>query len=91
MLEQLGFEWTIRRRKILPWKTMYDRLIEFQQDYGHTRVPVKWHEDQKLGKWVSRMRQEREKLDPERVLLLEAIGFEWKLQPAYRKGRRING
>ncbi|MHA6247119.1 helicase associated domain-containing protein [Pontibacter sp. CAU 1760] len=78
LLEQIDFEWTLNRRSILPWETMYKRLTEFKEVHGHTCVPVKWHEDQKLGKWVSRMRHEREKLDPERLFLLEAIGFEWK-------------
>ncbi|WP_162052258.1 helicase associated domain-containing protein [Pontibacter pamirensis] len=90
LLEQIGFIWTLSRRSILPWKTMYNRLVEFQQGHGHTRVPVKWQEDPKLGKWVSRMRQERGKLDPERVLLLEAIGFDWGHRFNYKKNTRTN-
>ncbi|GAB3530803.1 hypothetical protein GCM10027443_12160 [Pontibacter brevis] len=91
LLEQIGFKWTLRRRSILPWESMYKRLIEFKENYGHTYVPVKWHEDQKLGKWVSRMRHAREKLDPERVLLLEAIGFKWGHRLACKKSSRTKG
>jgi hypothetical protein len=68
-----------------------NRLIEFQERQGHTRVPVKWHEDQMPCKWVSRMRHEREELDPERVLLLEAIGFEWCHRLASKKNSHTNG
>lgn len=87
LLNGIGFDWTLRRKIVVPWGEMYGRLVAFRQEQGHTRVPVRWHEDPKLGKWVSRMRCEREKLDPKRVSLLEAIGFEW----GYRsKTREIN-
>ena len=59
---------------------MYKKLVKFKRLHGHTQVPVKWKQDPKLGKWVSRMRYEKDKLDPERVYLLEAIDFNW----AYR-------
>ncbi|MCC9138143.1 helicase associated domain-containing protein [Pontibacter silvestris] len=77
LLNRIGFDWALRQRKVLPWKVMYERLVAFKKEYGHARVPVKWRKDPKLGKWVSRMRQERERLDSERVSLLEAVDFDW--------------
>ena len=77
LLDDIGFDWSLVRRNVVPWKEMYGRLTAFKQKHGHTKVPVKWQEDLKLGKWVSRMRNERETLDPERVALLEAIEFDW--------------
>jgi len=77
LLDGIGFDWSLTRRNVVPWKEMYGRLTAFKQKYGHTKVPVKWDEDLKLGKWVSRMRNERESLEPERVALLEAIEFDW--------------
>lgn len=85
LLDRIGFDWTLQRRKVLPWKVMYERLLTFKRKHGHTRVPVAWKEDKKLGKWVSRMRQEREKLDPERISLLEAIDFDWGRRSAPKK------
>jgi hypothetical protein len=83
LLKAIDFDWTLHSKVVLPWKVMYDRLIEFKHIHGHTCVPVKWHKDPKLGKWVSRMRHEREKLALERIFLLEAIGFAWSPQTSY--------
>ncbi|PRY01205.1 helicase associated protein [Pontibacter ummariensis] len=91
LLDRIGFDWTLRRKKVVPWKEMYKRLVAFKQEHGHTRVPACWKKDPKLGKWVSRMRQEREKLTPGRVALLETIAFEWNLRTLSRpstKGHR---
>jgi hypothetical protein len=77
LLDEIGFDWSLVRRNVIPWKEMYARLITFKQKNGHTKVPVKWKEDPKLGKWVSRMRNERATMEPERVALLEAIEFDW--------------
>ena len=77
LLNSLGFEWDINRKTIVEWSQMYQRLLEFKQDYGHTHVPVKWSKDPKLGKWASRMRNEKKKISPERLIKLESIGFDW--------------
>ncbi|WP_114778487.1 helicase associated domain-containing protein [Botryobacter ruber] len=90
LLNKIGFDWSLNRRIIVPWQTMFYRLLEFKQEHGHTRVPVKWSKDPKLGKWVSRMRQERENLDPERALLLESISFDWGNRFTSKKNIGIN-
>ncbi len=77
LLQILGFDWSLSRKTVVSWEDMYQRLRQFKQQYGHTRVPVKWQPDLKLGKWVSRMRQEKEKLLPERARLLNQIDFNW--------------
>lgn len=89
LLDKIGFDWSLTRRNVVPWKEMYARLITFKQKYGHTKVPVKWEKDTKLGKWVSRMRNERENMDPERVALLEAIEFDWGYKFAPKKEKVI--
>ncbi|MFD3002970.1 helicase associated domain-containing protein [Pontibacter toksunensis] len=82
LLNGIGFDWTLSRRTIVPWKEMYKRLKAFKREHGHTCVPVKWNVDPKLGRWVSRMRYERDKLSAERVSLLNAIAFDWRVKPA---------
>jgi hypothetical protein len=77
LLNSIHFDWTLNRKILLPWMVMYERLKAFRQIHGHTNVPAKWHHDPKLGKWVSRMRHERENLAAERILLLDAIEFGW--------------
>jgi hypothetical protein len=83
LLNSLGFEWTIKKKVVVGWSQMYGRLLAFKEGYGHTRVPVKWQKDPKLGKWVSRMRYERNKINLERIILLESIGFDW--EKSFRK------
>jgi hypothetical protein len=85
LLNGIGFDWTRSPKAAVPWGEMYGRLVAFKQGHGHTRVPVKWHQDPKLGRWAGRMRHEREKLDPERVVLLEGIQFDWVRRPASGK------
>lgn len=77
LLDEMHFEWTIHHKKIEGWPAMYARLIEFKQNFGHCKVPVRWAEDPKLGKWVSRMRNEKQKLTKERLTLLQAADFHW--------------
>lgn len=77
LLNAINFDWTYEKRNIVPWEEMYQRLVQFKLKNGHTRVPVLWTEDPKLGKWVSRMRYQRAILTFQRVSLLETIGFDW--------------
>ncbi|RDC63410.1 helicase associated domain-containing protein [Adhaeribacter pallidiroseus] len=77
LLNILGFDWTLSRKTVVSWANMFDRLQWFKHEFGHTRVPVKWASDPKLGKWVSRMRHEKHKLAPERMALLDKINFDW--------------
>ena len=78
LLNLIGFDWHVNRKTVVAWEGMYERLLKFKLEFGHTRVPVKWAPDPKLGKWVSRMRQEKDKLLPERVALLNKIDFDWR-------------
>jgi hypothetical protein len=77
LLNRIGFDWELNPKTVVCWEGMYSRLLHFKQQYGHTRVPVKWREDPKLGKWVSRMRQQKENLAPGRLALLKKIEFDW--------------
>lgn len=83
LLNQLGFDWKTTTKTITPWITMYKSLVDFKNSYGHTRVPVNWTKNRKLGKWISRIRSEHERLEPERKKLLEEIDFDW----SKRRGR----
>uniref|UniRef100_A0A7S4JW40 Helicase-associated domain-containing protein n=1 Tax=Odontella aurita TaxID=265563 RepID=A0A7S4JW40_9STRA len=88
-LEQLGVVWDRREAN---WTAFFERLIDFKTQYGHTNVP-RDYSDQKLFNWVCKQRSERTNLDrlqkglpprrrskqirPERLRLLEQIGFKW--------------
>jgi hypothetical protein len=61
------------------WYEHLALLQAFAVREGHTRVPVDYIEDGlKLGQWTRLRRRERDKLSPERQVLLEAIpGWYW--------------
>jgi len=73
----MKFGWTIQHKIVVGWPAMYNRLLAFKISFGHTRVPVKWFEDLKLGKWVGRMRNEKKRMSKERLALLQAAKFHW--------------
>ena len=76
LLEMLGFTWSADEKR---WMSRYEELIEFQQQYGHTRVRTNDSKHTALAAWVQRQRtaQKKQCLDEERFRLLERIGFCW--------------
>ncbi len=89
LLNKAGFHWHIVRKKPVPWTDMFQLLVEFKKKYGDTRVPAKWKRNKKLGKWVSRMRSDQDKLDPERKRLLEEINFDWQKRKGGRTKKKM--
>ncbi len=75
-LEDLGVEWDPVTAN---WEEMFQALVAFKKDKGHCRVPTRWSENPQLGTWVGTQRQafRKGKLSEERVVRLEALGFEW--------------
>ena len=87
-LEEMGFIWNAQKAG---WHQQYQNLVAFSERYGHTNVPRHVEEHRKLANWVSHQRQQyyanqhrrsqkkftTTPLDPEKVALLERIGFQW--------------
>ena len=75
-LESIGFVWKIREASTkIDWHNMYDRLVDYKNKFGTTRVPQLYKDDPGLGKWVHRQRCRCK--EKHRVDLLNEIGFEW--------------
>ena len=77
-LTSLGFVWSSSS----VWIGHLVKLVRFRMDHGHCNVPRRWARDPHLGSWVSWLRQMRKRrlgLSPERVRMLDALGFEWAL------------
>lgn len=83
LLDKIGFDWTVMKKTIVPWKDMYEQLVDFKKAFGHTRVPVNWPKNKRLGKWISRIRSEQHKLHPDRKHMLNKLDFDWEK----RRGR----
>jgi hypothetical protein len=66
------------------WSDMYEQAVEFREKHGHCRIPQNFHTDKSLGLWAKRQRYQytllkedpaKSTLSPERLELLENIGF----------------
>jgi hypothetical protein len=68
------------------WMARFLELAEFKEKYGHTKVPHNFPDSPKLAEWQKFQRQQRKlfvkgkhsQLTPERVVMLEKIGFVWE-------------
>eukprot|EP00804_Cyclotella_cryptica_P010264 CCRYP_016739-RA/>CCRYP_016739-RA protein AED:0.05 eAED:0.05 QI:1/1/1/1/1/1/3/5305/702 len=43
--------------------TMYEKLLEFKQEYGHVDVPARYKKDPSLGSWVAGLRKKKQALE----------------------------
>ena len=64
------------------WDERFQQLVEYKDQNGHCRVPIRFKANLQLGSWVSTQRQQykKNKLSPEQKDRLEGIGFEWVLK-----------
>ncbi len=75
-LDALGFEWD-------PFSAVWDEQLSelqaFMAQHGHCDVPTGYPENPKLARWVSGQRKagKEDKLPPDRISRLDALGFEW--------------
>jgi len=75
-LEHLGFEWDPNSTR---WELNFSKLKEFQNQYGHCRVPKSYKDDLQLAHWVNVQRSfyAKKRLPLERIKRLESLNFEW--------------
>lgn len=89
LLEELNFKWG-EVKDPNAWEAMFDELMQFKAKYGHTRVTTGKQVNtskgsKKLHYWVGLQRQYYNQrnsgtnitLTPERIRLLDSIGFSW--------------
>jgi hypothetical protein len=66
-----------------PWSHRFQELLEFEKQYGHTRVPLHFPV---LGQWVHSQRvnykllkqNRKSAMTAEQALQLEQVGFEFE-------------
>jgi hypothetical protein len=70
-LEAIGFCWNPHDAA---WDKMFVELVAYKEVHGHCNVP---HDGSSLATWCDRIRRsyKKDKLSPERIVQLEAIGF----------------
>ena len=78
-LTELGFDWNPVGNK---WDEMFQQLVEFKREHGHTNVPQHSGKYAQLGNWVRNQRAAKRYRRPiivERGKRLDEIGFVWRL------------
>lgn len=62
------------------WDERLGELKAFREQWGHCNVPKKWDENHALGQWVGSQRTlyNSGTLAKDRILRLNAIGFQWE-------------
>ena len=80
-LEALGVVWD---QLDAAWDTQFAALEAFKVREGHCNVPSAYPENPSLGMWLSKQRtiKKKNKLSPERIARLEALGVVWDLLDA---------
>mmetsp|Transcript_486 Transcript_486/g.1154 ORF Transcript_486/g.1154 Transcript_486/m.1154 type:complete len:324 (+) Transcript_486:112-1083(+) len=88
LLNQLGFEWTGKKRSQF-WDDRYQELKEYhRKNDGSTRVPEHYPEAPQLNTWVSLQRRQlklakegkKNNLTENRIRLLEELGLECQIR-----------
>ncbi|KAL3783127.1 hypothetical protein HJC23_012463 [Cyclotella cryptica] len=74
--------WKNRQDLLALWKKRYSELLTYRQQHGHANVPQRYEANPELGRWVKDQRAFRRnnKLNSERIKLLDDLGFVWKIK-----------
>lgn len=78
-LDEIGFDWNPSRNR---WEEMFQQLVEFKREHGHTNVPQRSGKYTQLAHWVRNQRAAKRYKRPiieERGKRLDKIGFVWRL------------
>jgi len=85
-----------RKRHFPNWNDKYEELKQFREKHGHTRVPRRNHNYRyaaQLERWIRSQREmmkklnrgEKSTLTPERIEMLDALGFVWDASNSKKK------
>ena len=74
-LNSIGFSWDPLSEQ---WEEAFAALSNFRNREGHCRVHPRFKSDGiRLGAWVLNLRSRKDKLPPEQIKRLDALGFSW--------------
>ena len=76
-LEKLGVDFGASHEA--SWMEMFEALRDFHAENDHCKVPTTYRGNLSLGTWVGAQRQAKDRLAPDRIKLLESVGFTWDL------------
>jgi hypothetical protein len=78
-LNELGFDW---KPHDTAWESNLEHLRIFVNEQKHCCVPQQYKSPDgfRLGVWVNTLRRRKDTLSPERIEILDALGFVWKVR-----------
>ena len=92
LLQEIDFAWSVLAYD--HWSDMYQKLKEYQQEYGDCLVSTtflkKGYNPNHLGRWVSRQRAAKASMRKDRRALLDDIGFVWNVAVPHDKNHWKN-
>ena len=83
-IDSIGFDWGLGKTDLEAiWSVRFQQLCEFNVQFGHCVVPLRYTANPQLGNWVSKQRTQYKRrteekstsLTAERIRQLESIGF----------------
>merc|ERR1711865_717419 len=82
-LASIGFRFT---NKQSTWEERIEQLVEYKAKHGDTLVPVAYTQHNNFGRWVTYVKRQwsLNKLPPDRIATLEAIGFDFTVRKIHR-------
>merc|ERR1711865_274456 len=82
-LASIGFRFT---NKQSTWEERIEQLVEYKVKHGDTLVPVAYTHHNNFGRWVTYVKRQwsLNKLPPDRIATLEAIGFDFTVRKIHR-------
>ena len=78
-LDALGFVWDVYAEQ---WEKGLKEISTYKEEHGDCLVAAKHitASNYKLGAWVNMQRSRKDRLTPEQVQRLDALGFVWKVK-----------
>ncbi|MFJ5680240.1 Helicase associated domain protein [Streptomyces sp. NPDC093097] len=78
-LDAVGMEWTQPSPHEAAWRAGLTAARAYLAEFGNLQVPQKYvaRDGFRLGTWINNQRRRRDKLHPDRVKLLNALGMIW--------------
>ena len=77
-LETIGMEWELPD----PWEARFAAAERYHAEHGDLNIDYDGvFEGIPLGRWISEQRKNRDRLDPEKIERLNALGMRWESGP----------
>jgi hypothetical protein len=93
-LESVGFVWQVLNREYFileanerRWYYQFQKVAAFKEKHGHTMIPQNIPGGPPLGNWINTQRVafRRGELRPDRVEVLDHIGFTWSFEEEWEQ------